>query len=172
MVNMRRVRGELPRVMKTEYHSLAHSLDTLALASRNHPLPQGEYQKVLVEAGKSGRAMRAIVSLSAPVRELSVTAVSCFMLSYEGTPSALIGGNHFAAFADARAFRTVDPAFPFSRKVAHSDYARDRLKNVEEVSGFYYLLPARFSDLVLAPWACNCCFDAQFLDYLKSILYL
>lgn len=169
MAEMHRIRREIPRVATTVYHGLSHSLDTMSLAKKHAPIASHVYDAVLADAGNSGRAMRAITSLAAPVKDLNVTAVSDFVLSYEGTLCGQVGHNLFAAFADARSFRVVEPVpRPWLKKIAHSEYARERLGNIEEAPDYYYLTLDHAVDVVLAMWACNCCFDAQYLDYLKS----
>src|SRR3989339_242534 len=164
----------MTKLARINHTTLPPLLETRAPTFLKAPLPRKEYLEVLADAGAVGRQIRAVMTLSGPmIEELKVTTISDFTLAFEWTMSERIGYDHFAAFAEAGTCRMVDPRFPSpTKKVAFSVFARDRLALIEEISARFFMTPAMPSDIVLAPWACDCCFETQHLDYLKSLLDL
>ncbi len=173
MTNLTEIKPALSQLMFRGSSKLPPYLDTYHLALRHAPLPPYQYREVLLDAGADGRAFRAIITIAAPVKELTINSVSDFTLSYEGTLGQGLGNNHFAALAEAKTFKVIDPFLPlWNKRASFSSFARERLAKIEELGRRYLLSASMPADVVLAPWACNCCFETQYLDYLKSVFDL
>jgi len=139
--------------------------DVCPLAMRHAPIPERDYAEVLVDSGRQGRMFRALVNLTdTPVAQLRITNVSGF-----GKKERVL----FAAFAEAQEYRIVQritetvPMF-MDEGLCFSKYAVVRRQYIANVNAYYYLTPFHETDVVLAPEACDCCFDFAHLDYMRS----
>jgi len=173
MNSLAEIKPAFAQLMSRGSGKLPPHLNTYRLAKRYAPLTPDKYHEVLLDAGAEGRAFRAIITTAAPVKKLMINSVSHFTLSYEGTLSQGLGNNHFAALAEAATFRVFDPQLPpWNKKASFSSYVRRRLSKIEEFRSRYFLSSPNPADVVLAPWTCSCCFETQYLDYLKSVFDL
>ncbi|MFA5034651.1 MAG: hypothetical protein WC500_02600, partial [Candidatus Margulisiibacteriota bacterium] len=147
---------------------------------------QTEYVKVLIDAGHMGRTLRGIVGSTTPIRDLRISSISDFSISYvdrcygldvdgSGRGYTHLGKNMFAAFAESARFTVYDPQLELGtvpgtdRLVGYSRYARQNFGKIEPVKEHYYLSEQRDTDVVIAGETCRCHYDTHFMDYMKSV---
>ncbi|MFH2034531.1 MAG: hypothetical protein ABIJ26_07515 [Candidatus Margulisiibacteriota bacterium] len=117
----------------------------------------------------AGRLIRKLIEDNGPLSGQTISCVSAFILSTKITCAP----NIFDSLFDARHIKVVEPRHLPPRFLFSSHTEGERaLAHLEIISNYFFLNPPREEDNVLAPMACDCCFDSRYLDYLASTLSL
>ncbi|MFA4857822.1 MAG: hypothetical protein WC901_07305 [Candidatus Margulisiibacteriota bacterium] len=157
LANFRRA---LSKEARPVFSRLPRDLNVMDMALRHAPLPPREFREVLRQSGE-GCAMRALINLVSPPAGLRIVNVSNFQREM------------FGALADAAAYEIVDPDAGYcpaqDDMLGNLPYVNARKGAIGFRPEYYYLSPTLTPrEIVIAPSACECCFDSQHLDYLRS----
>ena len=171
---IRDLRSAVARAPKVHPRNQPEALDVSRVVLRHPPMVKGRpmstrrFTDVAVDMNNYGRLARALVSLVADPRELTVWNVS----NFDTVPMIL-------AFADAREYRIILPERPFAlrsgRFMPCDDYYALVYNTAQRTASDYYLLPFSkelHADVIFMPDMCDCCFDSATLDPLRSTMDL